>query len=83
VPEGYVTNIPATLMPSGEVIDSHHDLWDRAGRRAADTGPLPILCLANGHPSRVPRPLSRSRDASSPGRSARRPSQQSPSPSAR
>jgi hypothetical protein len=30
-PEGYVTNIPATLMPSGEVIASHHDLWDRAG----------------------------------------------------
>jgi hypothetical protein len=25
--KGYVTNIPATLMPAGEVIASHHDLW--------------------------------------------------------
>jgi hypothetical protein len=25
--KGYVTNIPATLMPAAEVIDSYHDLW--------------------------------------------------------
>ena len=25
--KGYVTNIPATVMPAGEVIDSYHDLW--------------------------------------------------------
>jgi len=25
--KGYVTNIPATLMPAGEVIASYHDLW--------------------------------------------------------
>ena len=25
--KGYVTNIPATLMPPGEVIASYHDLW--------------------------------------------------------
>jgi transposase len=25
--KGYVTNIPAQLMPAGEVIDSYHDLW--------------------------------------------------------
>jgi hypothetical protein len=25
--KGYVTNIPATLMPSGEVLTSYHDLW--------------------------------------------------------
>ncbi|MCI6583488.1 MAG: transposase [Mobiluncus sp.] len=25
--KGYVTNIPASLMPSGEVIASYHDLW--------------------------------------------------------
>jgi hypothetical protein len=25
--KGYVTNIPATLMPAGEVIGSYHDLW--------------------------------------------------------
>ncbi len=25
--KGYVTNIPATLMPAGEVISSYHDLW--------------------------------------------------------
>ena len=24
---GYVTNIPATLMPPGEVIASYHELW--------------------------------------------------------
>ena len=25
--KGYVTNIPADLMPAGEVIASYHDLW--------------------------------------------------------
>ena len=25
--KGYVTNIPAALMPAGEVIASYHDLW--------------------------------------------------------
>jgi hypothetical protein len=25
--KGYVTNIPATIMPAGEVISSYHDLW--------------------------------------------------------
>src|SRR5215207_3826565 len=25
--KGYVTNIPAALMPAGEVISSYHDLW--------------------------------------------------------
>ena len=25
--KGYVTNIPATLMPAGEVIASYHELW--------------------------------------------------------
>jgi len=25
--KGYVTNIPVTLMPAPEVIDSYHDLW--------------------------------------------------------
>ena len=25
--KGYVTNIPATVMPAGEVITSYHDLW--------------------------------------------------------
>src|SRR5699024_1931687 len=25
--KGYVTNIPAQLMPAGEVISSYHDLW--------------------------------------------------------
>jgi hypothetical protein len=25
--KGYVTNIPATLMPAAEVITSYHDLW--------------------------------------------------------
>ena len=25
--KGYVTNIPATIMPAGEVIASYHDLW--------------------------------------------------------
>lgn len=25
--KGYVTNIPATVMPAGEVIGSYHDLW--------------------------------------------------------
>lgn len=25
--KGYVTNIPASLMPAGEVITSYHDLW--------------------------------------------------------
>jgi hypothetical protein len=25
--KGYVTNIPATVMPAGEVISSYHDLW--------------------------------------------------------
>ena len=25
--KGYVTNIPAALMPAGEVIGSYHDLW--------------------------------------------------------
>jgi hypothetical protein len=25
--KGYVTNIPAALMPAGEVIKSYHDLW--------------------------------------------------------
>ena len=25
--KGYVTNIPATLMPPAEVISCHHDLW--------------------------------------------------------
>ncbi len=25
--KGYVTNIPATLMPAGEVISNYHDLW--------------------------------------------------------
>jgi hypothetical protein len=25
--KGYVTNIPATLMPAGEVIGSYHELW--------------------------------------------------------
>lgn len=25
--KGYVTNIPATLMPAAEVISSYHDLW--------------------------------------------------------
>jgi hypothetical protein len=25
--KGYVTNIPASLMPAGEVIASYHDLW--------------------------------------------------------
>ena len=25
--KGYVTNIPATMMPAGEVIGSYHDLW--------------------------------------------------------
>ena len=25
--KGYVTNIPATLIPAGEVIASYHDLW--------------------------------------------------------
>ena len=25
--KGYLTNIPATLMPAGEVIASYHDLW--------------------------------------------------------
>ena len=25
--KGYVTNIPATSMPPGEVIASYHDLW--------------------------------------------------------
>lgn len=25
--KGYVTNIPATLMPASEVISSYHDLW--------------------------------------------------------
>ena len=25
--KGYVTNIPATTMPAGEVISSYHDLW--------------------------------------------------------
>ena len=25
--KGYVTNIPSTLMPAGEVIASYHDLW--------------------------------------------------------
>ena len=25
--KGYVTNIPASLMPAGEVIGSYHDLW--------------------------------------------------------
>jgi Transposase DDE domain len=25
--KGYVTNIPANLMPAGEVISSYHDLW--------------------------------------------------------
>jgi Transposase DDE domain len=25
--KGYVTNIPATVMPAGEVIASYHDLW--------------------------------------------------------
>ena len=25
--KGYVTHIPATLMPPGEVIASYHDLW--------------------------------------------------------
>ncbi len=27
--KGYVTNIPATVMPAGEVIASYHDLWVR------------------------------------------------------
>lgn len=26
--KGYVTNIPAELMPAGEVITSYHDLWN-------------------------------------------------------
>lgn len=25
--KGYVTNIPATIMPAAEVISSYHDLW--------------------------------------------------------
>ncbi|MCU9974498.1 IS1634 family transposase, partial [Mobiluncus mulieris] len=25
--KGYVTNLPATLMPATEVIDSYHELW--------------------------------------------------------
>ena len=25
--KGYVTNIPATVMPAGEVIASYHELW--------------------------------------------------------
>jgi mRNA-degrading endonuclease toxin of MazEF toxin-antitoxin module len=25
--KGYATNIPATLMPAGEVVASYHDLW--------------------------------------------------------
>jgi transposase len=25
--KGYVTNIPATLLPAAEVISSYHDLW--------------------------------------------------------
>lgn len=25
--KGYVTNIPATVMPAGEIIASYHDLW--------------------------------------------------------
>ena len=25
--KGYVTNIPATIMPAGEVVSSYHDLW--------------------------------------------------------
>ena len=25
--KGYVTNIPATLMPAAEVMSSYHDLW--------------------------------------------------------
>ncbi len=25
--KGYVTNIPASIMPAGEVISSYHDLW--------------------------------------------------------
>ncbi|OMH22915.1 IS1634 family transposase, partial [Tersicoccus phoenicis] len=25
--KGYVTNIPATIMPAGEVLSSYHDLW--------------------------------------------------------
>ena len=25
--KGYVTNIPAAIMPAGEVISSYHDLW--------------------------------------------------------
>lgn len=25
--KGYVTNIPANVMPAGEVISSYHDLW--------------------------------------------------------
>ena len=25
--KGYVTNIPATVMPAGEVVGSYHDLW--------------------------------------------------------
>ncbi|MGH2242790.1 IS1634 family transposase, partial [Enterococcus faecalis] len=25
--KGYVTNIPVSVMPPGEVISSYHDLW--------------------------------------------------------
>lgn len=26
--EGYVTNLPAQMMPAGEVVSSYHDLWN-------------------------------------------------------
>ena len=32
--KGYVTNIPAPVMPAGEVIASYHDLWQGGGSRS-------------------------------------------------
>lgn len=41
--KGYVTNLPATLMPAGEVIASYHDV---ACRAILDAYPKPIYVPA-------------------------------------
>ncbi len=56
--KGYVTNIPATLMPAGEVIAGYHELWHvEASFRMSksDLRARPISCRRR-HESRLCRP---------------------------
>ena len=51
--KGYVTNIPAELMPAGEVIGSYHDLWQveasfRMSKSDLRARPISRLCRPLG-----------------------------------